>query len=219
MPESEAERWLVDRIRTGDESAWRELIDQYEGRLLAFVTARQGDRVQAEDLVQETFLGFLTSLPNYDGERSLESYLFSIAAHKLTDHLRRSGRRPVLSLNSGCASSGSGSEAQLDLPDGRPRASTMARSGERRNAEEKALVTALGDLVAGWRRAGQWQRLQVAELLFVRGWANKEVARQLNISEQTVANQKFELITRLRNSLRRQGLSGSLFPELAEAAS
>lgn len=60
------ERILVDSIRAGDTDAWRQLIDRYEGRLLAFVSARLLDRSHAEDIVQDTFLGFLNSLPNYD---------------------------------------------------------------------------------------------------------------------------------------------------------
>ena len=91
----ESDRLLVKRIRAGEDDAWRELIARFEGRLLAFVEARMGGRAAGEDVVQETLLGFLISLPNYDPGRSLESYLFSIAAHKLADHLRRAraGRR------------------------------------------------------------------------------------------------------------------------------
>lgn len=96
----DADQLLIAQIRAGSDRAWSELIDRYEGRLLAFVEARIGNRAAAEDVVQESLLGFLTSLPNYDGDRPLESYLFSIAAHKLTDHLRREGRRPVIQLGS-----------------------------------------------------------------------------------------------------------------------
>ena len=63
---------LIDRIRGGDEPAWGELIERYEGRLLAFVESRLGRRGPSEDIVQETFLGFLNSLPNFDGKRPLE---------------------------------------------------------------------------------------------------------------------------------------------------
>ena len=73
---------LVDRIRRGESQAWDELIGRFDGRLLAFVESRLRNRSVSEDVVQETFIGFLTSLPNYDVSRSLESYLFSIAAHR-----------------------------------------------------------------------------------------------------------------------------------------
>lgn len=94
----EIDALLVDRIRQGDTLAWEDLIGRYEGRLLAFVDSRIGNRAAAEDIVQEAFIGFLNSLPNYDGQRPLESYLF-ICAYKLTDHLRREGRRPTIPSN------------------------------------------------------------------------------------------------------------------------
>ena len=55
-----------------------------------------------------------------------------------------------------------------------------------------------------------------AELLFVRGWANKDVAEELGISEQQVANYKFDFIARLRTLVRDQELSQEVFPELYE---
>src|SRR5919109_2670868 len=95
---SESDRLLVQQIRQGDTRAWEHLISRYEGRLLAFVERRLRDRSTSEDVVQETFIGFLNSLPNFDEERELQTYLFTIASHKLTDHLRRMGRHPVRSL-------------------------------------------------------------------------------------------------------------------------
>src|SRR6266403_2114229 len=102
---------LVEQIRAGQPDAWNVLIAQYEGRLLSFVDSRLHRRASSEDVVQETFIGFLTSLPNYDTRRPLESYLFSIAAHKLTDYLRREGRRPTLPLAVGHSST-----SEIDLP-------------------------------------------------------------------------------------------------------
>jgi RNA polymerase sigma-70 factor, ECF subfamily len=208
-PISNADSLLIRRIRQGDADAWSELIDRYEGRLLAYVESRIRDRSTAEDLVQETFIGFLTSLPNFDGRRPVEGFLFSIAAHKLIDYLRREGRRPTLPLVS----------ARSDTSDwepvgrGRP-ASSIARSNERLQLEETALVDVLGRQIDHFRRQGQWERLACLELLFVRGWPNKEVAARLKITEQTVANYKFEFIARMRAEIRSQGLSEEVFPEL-----
>ena len=166
------------------------------------------NRAAAEDLVQETFIGFLNSLPNYDPDQGLEGYLFSIAAHKLTDFLRHEGRRPTLPLVTEESSDG------WQAVDRGRRASSIIRSREQHGLEEAALVRALGEMIAHWRRRGQWERLQCIELLWVRGWSNKEVAARLGISEQTVANYKFETIARLRATLRGQGLPEEVFPEL-----
>ncbi len=94
MSDSTSE-WLIDRIRAGDSAAWQDLIDAFEGRLSAFVRIRLSDRDAVDDVVQETFMGLLRSLPHYDSTRDLESYLFTIAAHKIRDHLRKGGRHPL----------------------------------------------------------------------------------------------------------------------------
>jgi RNA polymerase sigma-70 factor, ECF subfamily len=200
---------LIRRVRQGDSEAWSELIGRFEGRLLAYVEGRVRDRATAEDLVQETFIGLLTSLPNFDGRRPLEGYLFSIAAHKLTDHLRREGRRPTLPLVAP-----HGSESNWE-PAGKVRpASSIARSGERRQLEEAALVEAIGRQIEHFRRQGQWERLECVELLLVRGWPNKQVAATLGVAEQTVANFKFEFLEKLRAAVKSQDLPEDVFPEL-----
>src|SRR5229473_7694116 len=96
---SDNDRLLIQQIRRGDARAWEHLIARYEGRLLAFVHRRLRDRTASEDVVQETFIGFLNSLPNFDESRELQTYLFTIASYKLTDHLRRSGRHPLKLLS------------------------------------------------------------------------------------------------------------------------
>jgi RNA polymerase sigma-70 factor (ECF subfamily) len=207
---SEFDTVLIERVRRSDQDAWSELIGRFEGRLLAFVESRLRNRATAEDVVQDTFVGFLNSLPNYDASRSLESYLFSIAAHKLTDYLRREGRRPAVPL----VPTGS-SQSEWDPPSPLRGASSLMRSGERLRLEEVSLARALGELIHRWRERGEWQKLECTELLFVRGWANKDVAERLGLSEQAVANYKFDFLARLRASVRKQGLSTDVFPELA----
>jgi len=208
MPTSDAETLLIRQVRTGDARAWRQLIERYEGRLIAFVDSRLRDRAASEDVVQETFVGFLTSLPHYDEKRDIEAYLFSIAAHKLTDHLRKQGRRPIDQFGS------DDHGRPLDeVPGGGRPASSIARSDERRDAEQRLLTEAMGTLIREWLAKADFDRLRCLELLIVKGRANKDVAEYLNLTEQAVASYKFQTISRLKDMARRAGLNLEHFGE------
>jgi RNA polymerase sigma-70 factor (ECF subfamily) len=207
---SESDRLLIQQIRQGDSRAWEFLIARYEGRLLAFIERRLRDRATSEDVLQETFVGFLNSLPNFDERRELQTYLFTIASHKLTDHLRRQGRHPLRTVGDG---PGDVLHQQLDSA---PGASSVARGQERRELEDAAITRCLGVLIAGWKDKGDWSRLKVLELLWVKGWANRDVAAYLGVNEQQVANYRFAAVKKLTEHVRNAGLSADVFPELSE---
>jgi RNA polymerase sigma-70 factor (ECF subfamily) len=195
MPDTDCH--LVARIRRRDAAAWEELIARFEGRLLAFVDSRLGNRATAEDVVQETFLGFLTSLPNYDESTPLETFLFSIAAYKLTDVLRREGRRPALSL---VVADRVGPHGPDEPAAKSRRASSLYRSQEQRGAEEQVIGDCLSRLIETWQAAGEFERLKCLEMLFVLGRPNKDVAARLGISEQAVANHKHFVVAKLKEA-------------------
>jgi RNA polymerase sigma-70 factor (ECF subfamily) len=56
------------------------------------------------------------------------------------------------------------------------------------------------------------------ELLFVLGTPNKEVAAQLDISEQQVANFKSDFVNRVRTLVKRAQLNEDIFPELHQGS-
>ncbi|WP_417393617.1 RNA polymerase sigma factor [Gimesia sp.] len=199
MPIDEADQLLVSQIKAGDSEAWSELIARYEGRLLAFVNSRLRNLSSSEDVVQETFLGFLISLPNYDPGTPLESFLFAIASHKLTDLLRKQGRRPTIPL----FPDESGARENHREPAGHARvASSLARSKERKTKEEQIICISLQTLIESWIKNGEFERLQCIEQLFVSGKANKEVATQLQITEQAVANHKHFVVGKLKDAIK-----------------
>ena len=201
---------LVERIRAGEPDAWQQCIDLYEGRLLAFARTRLQDRSAAEDIVQETFMGFLKALPNYDDRTPMESWLFSIAAHKLIDFMRRSGRRPVLPLLTSESKDG----AARDLTGPGRAASSMMRSSERSRAESSVIESCLQDLIKDFKANGAWERLQCVELIFVLGWANKDVAARLHTTEQAVANHKFFVVSKLKDAAKAAKIQNSVLADL-----
>jgi RNA polymerase sigma-70 factor (ECF subfamily) len=209
MP-ADSDRLIIAQIRQGDAHAWEDLIGRYEGRLLAFVNRRLHDRAASEDVVQETFVGFLNSLPNFDDKRELQTYLFTIASHKLTDHLRRSGRHPLQHISDGP------DDLLHQKPDAHKAASSLARGKERMELEGQALAECLGRLLKEWQENGDYLRIKVLELLFVKGWANCDVADFLKISEQQVANFRFAALKKLGERIRDAGLPEAVFPELSQ---
>src|SRR6478609_2337516 len=151
---TESDRLLITRVRQNDQSAWAELDRRYRGRLTAYVRRRLKDHASVEDVVQETFIGFANSLANYDDRRDLQTWLFTIAAHKVTDQLRKTGRRPY-------ATGSEADEEQLGrAADDRQRpASSLARSAERKEREEDALGDALKAIVADLKGRGEYAGL------------------------------------------------------------
>jgi RNA polymerase sigma-70 factor (ECF subfamily) len=206
----EADQQLVERIRRKEPGAWNDLIALYEGRLQAYINPRLTNRSAVEDIVQETFIGFLNSLPNYDGRR-LQSYLFRISSNKLADHLRREGRRPTISL-----ATVNSDHSDWNLASHERAASSIVRSDERRTIEEHALRDALTKQVEYWREREDWLKIQCLELIIVRGWSNKQTAEKLGVSQQKVASVKHEFVNALARSVRSRGLPEEVFPELYE---
>lgn len=189
MPAPDADLFLIDAIRDGDPTAWRQIIERYQGRLVAFARRRLAQSSEAEDLVQEAFLGLLRSLPNYDRERSLETYLFAILRNKIADFLDRQQKGQRQSLD------------QLELDDA-PAAwvqrETPGHALDRQEglaAQRGALVKCLRSWVDRCCDESRFQELMIVEMLVVLGLRNKEVAADLNLTETGVAGIKFRVLS------------------------
>ncbi|HED54518.1 MAG TPA: RNA polymerase sigma factor [Phycisphaerales bacterium] len=90
---------LVSRYVKGDRTVLRTLIERHKSDLLRFLTRLTGDREAAEDAFQETFLQFHLSAKRFDTSRRFKPWIFTIAANKARDAMRKKGRRPALGLS------------------------------------------------------------------------------------------------------------------------
>jgi len=84
---------LARRAAGGDETAWREIFDHTSSRLFAFLCYQVGNREEALDLVQETFVLAFRRLRSYRGDAPLEAWLRVIALRKALDWKRTVLRR------------------------------------------------------------------------------------------------------------------------------
>ena len=74
---------LVERCRNGDETAFRELVEQYKGLVFAIMARSVADPARAEELAQEAFLRVHKGLPYFRGEARLSTWIYRIVANLL----------------------------------------------------------------------------------------------------------------------------------------
>lgn len=91
---------LLSRSAVGDEAAFRELVNRYKNGLYAFLRKFLNRHDLVEDVFQETFLQLYTSQASFDPSRPLRPWLFTIAANKAKDALRKMQRTAAVPIGS-----------------------------------------------------------------------------------------------------------------------
>ena len=91
---------LLKRYAAGEEGAFRELVSQYKDSLYAFLRRFLNDRDLVDDVFQETFMQLYVSRDTFDLSKPLRPWLFTIAANKAKDALRRMQRTDSTNLGS-----------------------------------------------------------------------------------------------------------------------
>jgi len=150
-------------FRSGDPKAYRELIERYHDDLLRFLIRLVGDRTWAEDLFQETFLQVHQSAATFDASRRFRPWLFTIAANKGRDLLRKQKRRRTVELSAPLKDSDRGVSMvdllEVDVPSPDARADLVER--------DRLVQEALDDLGPALREVlllGYFQRLSYAQI-------------------------------------------------------
>lgn len=120
---AQSDEQLVVAFLDGDQSAYKTLIERFHADLLRFLYRLVGDQAAAEDLFQDTFLQVYQSAGTFDTSRTFRPWLFTIAANKARDYLRKRSRRRTLELSApvaGGRANGDGATfvdlMQIDIP-------------------------------------------------------------------------------------------------------
>ena len=93
-------RQLVKRCLAGEQAAMVELVGQYTGQVFGLCYRMLGQRQDAEDAAQATFVRVLKSLARWDATRDFEPWLLAIAGNRcrtaLAQRKRRHGSQPLI---------------------------------------------------------------------------------------------------------------------------
>lgn len=125
---------LLVAHRAGKSEALRILVDRYRAELHGFLTRLVGSRAGADDVFQDAFLQVHLSADSFDEERRFKPWLYTIAANKGRDFLRRQKRRAAVSLDAPAGRNSDG--ALIDLIEGESTAPSLSLE----SGDESALV-------------------------------------------------------------------------------
>jgi RNA polymerase sigma-70 factor, ECF subfamily len=90
---------LVQHARSGAPDALRELYERYGAAVYRLAYRLSGSAADAEDVLQDVFVGLPEALRRFDGRGSLEGWIKRVAARTALMRLRREGRRREVGLD------------------------------------------------------------------------------------------------------------------------
>jgi len=166
---------LLGRYRAGETELFPVLVKRYRQELFHFLIRFAGNRAAAEDLFQEAFLQVHMSADTFDTSKRFKPWLFTIAANKARDYLRRSNRRKAASLSAPMDKSDDGSSSFVDLLE----ADLPLPDDVADEAETRRRVRAVVDDMPSHLR-------EILLLAYFQQMAYKEVAQALGIPLGTV---------------------------------
>jgi RNA polymerase sigma-70 factor (ECF subfamily) len=184
----------IELLQAHDDAEWVQVERHYCGRLQAYALRRTGDHQAAEDVVQETLLGAVRGIRDFDPSYSFEQFLFGICRNRTIDHLRRRRTRSIQVGEEEDQAPGLDSLARdSETP------SAIVRGIELSERARALLREILRDWVEETWAAGEYTRLAVLEALFSGGWRNRDTWQRFELRDETaVAGIKFRALKRLR---------------------
>lgn len=159
---------LAVRAGEGDEDAFATLVQRHAGPLLQLAERLLGNRVEAEDAVQDGFVSAWRRLPEFRGEARFKTWIYRIVTNRCLNVLR--SRRPLVPLDG---------TPELPAPDHQtsPERVTESRAATRALAEAMSLLSP--------------QQRACWVLRELNGQTYEEIAELVGISPQAVRGRIF----------------------------
>jgi RNA polymerase sigma factor (sigma-70 family) len=203
----------IELLKKLDAQEWERLQAEYHDRVFGYVKRQVGDAELAADLTQDTFLGAVRGIRNFNTRYNVEQFLMGIARNKVIDHLRR--KRPEIHVPDRDDDS---TGFFGTVPSDSPSSHKLLEGREKILRQKGALVICLRDLVAELWEKRDFHRLMAIELCFLTDWKHRKIADRLKIEdEKAIAGIKFRAIRDLQTRLRRRDPRKTLFSGLWEA--
>ena len=130
---------LVQALKAGDQAAYSELVERYSSTIYNLALRMMGDRHEAEEVLQETFISAFRAVDRFEGRSQLGTWLYRIAYNAALMRLRKR-RLPTTSIDEPIWTE-EGDEMPRQLVDWRGLPDDRVLTGEFRGVLDAAVAT------------------------------------------------------------------------------
>ncbi len=169
---------LVDLVQGGDATAFRGLVERFQGRIYAHIYGMIRNREEARDLTQEAFVKAYRNIGGFRREASFTTWLYRIASNVTIDHIRKHRRVRMSEFDERIGHQDQGDEVWD--PD-------HLRRSPGKDLERAQLYQRIMDAM---QKLSDDQR-QVVLLREIEGFSYREIAETMGIPEGTVMSRLF----------------------------
>lgn len=181
---------LILQLKEGSSGAFQVLFDRYGKRIHQFSIGYLKNVQEAEEIVQEVFLKIWNVREELKSDKSLDSYVFTIAKNAILNTIRKSKNEQLY----------------LDYAKLYPGKNILLDDELNFLELERAYKQSIEQLSP--------KRKQIFLLSREENRSNAEIAAQLGISVKTVENQMTSALAHIKKELLSAGFSGLIFFEL-----
>ena len=190
VPDELTDKDLIERVRAGDGTAFRGLVERYQERVYTLVYGMVRNVEDAKDLTQEAFVKAYRKLDSFRLDSSFYTWLYRIAMNGAIDHIRRQSRRQESEYD----------DARAPAEDGAFEADHLRRNPGR-DLERKQLYDRIMDAMQQLSA----EHRQIVLLREIEGLSYREIAESLDLAEGTVMSRLFYARKQLQQALRSDG--------------
>lgn len=184
---------LIRRAQHGDEEAFRQIVQRYQGKVFSIIRGILRNRNDAEDIAQQVFTKIYFSLRKFDFRSALVTWIYKITLNECYDYLRKQKVRKLT--------------YESDLAEDDLRRIDNVEDTRRNPAADIDRTTELKEIVAKLLDKLSEEERQLLIMKEVEGYPVEELARLVSMNENTVKVKLFRARQKLVKAAKKAGIT------------